>query len=45
MLALTTRMRVYVAILIFKKDFILFIHETHTHTVAETQAEGEAGSI
>ena len=29
----------------FFKRFYLFIHKTHTHREAETQAEGEAGSI
>ena len=30
----------------FFKDFIyLFIHERHTHTEAETQLEGEVGSM
>ena len=29
----------------FFKDFYLFIHKRHTHTEAETQAEGEAGSM
>ena len=29
----------------FFKHFYLFIHERPTHTEAETQAEGEAGSL
>ena len=30
---------------IFKKRFYLFIHDRHTEREAETQAEGEAGSV
>ena len=29
----------------FSKRFYLFIHERHTHTEAQTNAKGEAGSM
>ena len=32
-------------VVLFFLIFYLFIHERHTHREAETQAEGEAGSV
>ena len=35
----------FTILIIFLKRFYLFIHERHTEREAETQAEGEAGSL